>query len=115
MKLRDKGKGPVELHEDFMSLADEAEEKTSIIEKDVLLNKMMAAMEKLNSEQQQCVRMFYLHRKSYSEISGMTGFSIMQVKSHIQNGKRNLRLLINWCSSGRYRGRDGLEVNWIII
>ena len=33
-------------------------------------------------------------KKSYSEVAEITGFTIMQVKSHIQNGKRNLRLMI---------------------
>ena len=94
MKLRDKGKVPVELNEQVISVPDETEEKISLIEKDVLLNKMMIAIKKLNAEQQQCVSLFYLHKKSYSEVSEITGFTIMQVKSHIQNGKRNLKLMI---------------------
>lgn len=32
--------------------------------------------------------------KSYQEISETTGFTLLQVKSYIQNGKRNLKLLI---------------------
>ncbi|MET0394719.1 MAG: sigma-70 region 4 domain-containing protein, partial [Chitinophagaceae bacterium] len=44
--------------------------------------------------QQQCVTLFYLQKKSYAEIGEMTGFSLMQVKSYIQNGKRNLKILI---------------------
>ena len=95
MKLRDKGKIPVELNEQVISVPDETEDKISLIEKDVLLNKMMSAIKNLNTEQQQCVSLFYLEKKSYSEISEITGFTIMQVKSHIQNGKRNLRLLIS--------------------
>jgi RNA polymerase sigma-70 factor (ECF subfamily) len=31
---------------------------------------------------------------SYQQITEATGFSLMQVKSHIQNGKRNLRMLL---------------------
>jgi RNA polymerase sigma-70 factor (ECF subfamily) len=38
--------------------------------------------------------MFYLEKKSYQTISSETGYNLMQVKSHIQNGKRNLRLLL---------------------
>jgi RNA polymerase sigma-70 factor (ECF subfamily) len=33
-----------------------------------------------------------LQKKSYHEITLTTGFSMMQVKSYIQNGKRNLKL-----------------------
>jgi len=94
MKLRDKGKVPVELNDLVMSAPDETDGRISSIEKDVLLQKMMSAIKTLNIEQQQCVSLFYLHKKSYSEISAITGFTIMKVKSYIQNGKRNLRLMI---------------------
>ena len=95
MKLRDKGKVPVELNEHLICVPDESENKISLIEKDILLNKMMEAIKNLHTEQQQCVSLFYLHKKSYSEVAEITGFTIMQVKSHIQNGKRNLKLLIS--------------------
>jgi RNA polymerase sigma-70 factor (ECF subfamily) len=48
----------------------------------------------LNHEQKLCVTLFYLDKKSYTDIAAETGFTMMQVKSHIQNGKRNLRLLL---------------------
>jgi hypothetical protein len=38
--------------------------------------------------------MFYLEKKSYQTISADTGFNLMQVKSYLQNGRRNLRLLL---------------------
>lgn len=95
MKLRDKGKITAEFNEKITRVPDESEEKISLIEKDVLLNKMMAAIKQLNPEQQQCVILFYLQKKSYTEVANITGFTMMQVKSHIQNGKRNLRILIS--------------------
>ena len=49
------------------------------------------AMTCLNKEQEQCIRMMYLESKSYKEISDMTGYTLKQVKSYIQNGKRNLK------------------------
>jgi RNA polymerase sigma-70 factor (ECF subfamily) len=55
---------------------------------------MTGALKELSSEQQQCVTLFYLEKKSYQEISEETGFTMMQVKSYIQNGKRNLKILI---------------------
>jgi len=36
--------------------------------------------------------LFYLEKKSYREIASLTRFSLMQVKSNIQNGKRNIRI-----------------------
>jgi RNA polymerase sigma-70 factor (ECF subfamily) len=38
--------------------------------------------------------LFYLEKKSYQEISEQTGYNFMQVKSYIQNGKRNLRIWV---------------------
>jgi DNA-directed RNA polymerase specialized sigma24 family protein len=38
--------------------------------------------------------LFYLQKKTYQEIHAITGFSMLQVKSYIQNGKRNLKILI---------------------
>jgi RNA polymerase sigma-70 factor (ECF subfamily) len=55
---------------------------------------MEASLKELNPEQQQCVTLFYLQKKSYQEVSEETGFTLLQVKSYIQNGKRNLKLLI---------------------
>lgn len=53
---------------------------------------LKAALHELNPEQRICVEMFYLEKSSYHEIETKTGFSFSQVKSHIQNGKRNLRI-----------------------
>jgi len=49
---------------------------------------------KLGKEQNTCLTLFYLQKKSYQEVSTITGFSMLQVKSHIQNGKRNLKILV---------------------
>src|SRR6185437_8227076 len=94
MKLREKGKFTAELNEKMVSIPDEIDAKISSMEKDVLLNKMMNAMNQLNAEQKECVSLFYLQKKSYTEITEITGFTMLQVKSHIQNGKRNLKLMI---------------------
>jgi RNA polymerase sigma factor (sigma-70 family) len=50
------------------------------------------AIDTLNDGQRQCVRLFYFEQMSYEEIAASTGFSLKQVKSHLQNGKRNLKL-----------------------
>jgi RNA polymerase sigma factor (sigma-70 family) len=95
MKLRDRqGKIPVELGERHLGKEDESADRQALLENDHTIELMTEALNELNKEQQQCVTLFYLQRKSYQEISEQTGFNMMQVKSHIQNGKRNLRLLI---------------------
>src|SRR5450755_1857176 len=59
-----------------------------------LLRDLEEALKHLNAAQKTCIRMFYLEKKSYQFITAQTGFTLMQVKSYIQNGKRNLRLLL---------------------
>lgn len=53
---------------------------------------MEACLQTLNAEQQTCVRLFYLEQKCYKEVAEITGFDFNKVKSHIQNGKRNLKI-----------------------
>lgn len=50
------------------------------------------AINELKDEQKKCIDLFYLKEKSYVEISEITGFTINEVKSYIQNGKRNLKI-----------------------
>lgn len=93
MKLRDKqGKTPAEIREQ-MAIAPE-EDNSLHLEKDRQLELMSDCLNELNKEQKQCVTLFYLEKRSYQEIADRTGFSLMQVKSHIQNGKRNLKILL---------------------
>jgi RNA polymerase sigma factor (sigma-70 family) len=94
MILRDRqGKIPAELT-DRMTIQTEEKEKEEFIKQDITLELMSDSLKELNTEQQQCVTLFYLDKKSYQEISEQTGFTMMQVKSHIQNGKRNLKIMI---------------------
>jgi RNA polymerase sigma-70 factor (ECF subfamily) len=95
MKLRDKhGKVPAELTEKLLAAPDEETDWQALLRTDRALDYMEDALKELNPEQQQCVTLFYLGKKSYQEISDDTGFTMMQVKSHIQNGKRNLKIMI---------------------
>ena len=94
MQLRDKsGKNTVTINEKLL-VKEEEPDKQQLFEDEKTYELMSVALKELNPEQQQCVTLFYLNKKSYSEISQATGFTLMQVKSHIQNGKRNLRILI---------------------
>jgi RNA polymerase sigma-70 factor (ECF subfamily) len=56
--------------------------------------KIFIALEKaliaLKYNQQVCLKMFYFENKSYADINKETGFSLKEIKSNIQNGKRNL-------------------------
>lgn len=52
---------------------------------------IQTAMESLNEEQRLCVTLMYLQEKSYKDITRLTGYPMNLVKSHIQNGKRNMK------------------------
>ena len=95
MKLRNKGKFSVEINEQLLSTPDDSTEKKEFIAKDIALTQMENALEQLNAEQQLCIRLFYLNKKSYQDITEQTGFSLLQVKSNIQNGKRNLKIILD--------------------
>jgi RNA polymerase sigma-70 factor (ECF subfamily) len=94
MKLRNQnGKSSKEITESLLAEEDE-ELKEKYLEKDEILSSIEIALNELSAEQKTCVTLFYLQHKSYHEISVQTGFSLLQVKSYIQNGKRNLKLLV---------------------
>lgn len=52
------------------------------------------SLNELKDKQRICVEQFYLQSKTYFEIADNTGYSVNEVKSYIQNGKRNLKILI---------------------
>jgi len=95
MKIRDKqGKIPAVLTDKLAATPDTVTDINSLWQNDKTLELMSDSLKELNPEQQQCVTLFYLERKSYQEISEQTHYSLLQVKSFIQNGKRNLKILI---------------------
>jgi RNA polymerase sigma factor (sigma-70 family) len=49
------------------------------------------AISNLGPEQRICIDLFYLQEKSYKEVSDITGYPLNEVKSYLQNGKRNLK------------------------
>ena len=71
--------------EDFSHLED-------IFEKERQLEKLEGCVEKLNEEQKQTVRLFYLENKCYNDITAITGFNWNKVRSLVQNGRRNLKI-----------------------
>ncbi len=59
-----------------------------------LLQALPAALLRLGEGQRRCIELFYLQDHSYAEVAGLSGYSMNEVKSHIQTGKRNLRALL---------------------
>ena len=63
-------------------------------DKEAQLERLQDGISQLNEGQKICIELFYLQEKCYQEIADMTGFNLNQVKSHIQNGKRNLKIFL---------------------
>ncbi|HRF19460.1 MAG TPA: sigma-70 family RNA polymerase sigma factor, partial [Chitinophagaceae bacterium] len=95
MRLREKqGKITAEINEKLTAQPEEETDRQLLVSNDRTLAIMEEALQELNPEQRQCVTLFYLEKKSYQEVSEATGYSLLQVKSYIQNGKRNLKIMI---------------------
>ncbi len=58
------------------------------------LTALEKCMQTLSAEQQRSVELFYIREKCYKEVAELTGFSLNEVKSYIQNGKRNLKICL---------------------
>jgi RNA polymerase sigma factor (sigma-70 family) len=60
--------------------------------REVVMTALEKCMKKLPKNQRESVDLFYLKEKCYKEIADVMGFSLNEVKSYIQNGKRNLKI-----------------------
>ncbi len=92
MELRSqKGKTNVDITQRVMEndFVLHLEEESDV---EVDLRKLDKCIDELVVDQKQCVRLFFLEERCYKEISELTRLDLNKVKSHIQNGKRNLKL-----------------------
>ncbi len=94
MKLRDKNRKPVEINENLILRDETDNSQLTHLLRDQQYTHMAEALSELTTEQRNCITLFYLEKQTYQQISEKTGFNYMQVKSYIQNGKRNLRILL---------------------
>jgi RNA polymerase sigma factor (sigma-70 family) len=99
MKLRNKPKVISGQEYMFVESVEEAHPSTEsgelFADKESELVHLEASIIKLETQQRVCIELFYLQQLSYQEVADQTGFSMNQVKSYIQNGKRNLKNLMN--------------------
>ncbi len=93
MKLRDQ-RINFPLKGEYEYIAEESAGIDTYLQKEITLQMLEAGIAELNNEQKTCVTLFYLQKKSYQEITETTGYAIQQVKSNIQNGKRNLKIFM---------------------
>ena len=74
-------------NESLFTLTDIAQS----VEETEALNHCLSA---LSEEQRISIQYFFYEEKSYADIVDITGYTLMKVKSYIQNGKRNLKACI---------------------
>ncbi|MFZ9694391.1 MAG: RNA polymerase sigma factor [Chitinophagaceae bacterium] len=92
MKLRQTAQKPIAFSENLsenllvevdLSLTKHQEKSLALLEE---------ALTTLNKAQRECITLFYLEKLSYQQITERTSYSQQEVKSYIQNGKRNLKI-----------------------
>lgn len=66
-----------------------------VLEKEENFRKLEYCIGTLTVEQQEAIRLFYLEGKCYNEIVELTGQEWNQVRSFIQNGRRNLKICMD--------------------
>lgn len=64
-------------------------------DKERVLTTLEFCLEKLPDRQKESINLFFLNEKCYKEIVESTGYSLNDVKSYIQNGKRNLKICMD--------------------
>ncbi len=67
---------------------------TSIHEIENRLNQLEELLSTLKEPQKHCIESLFLRQLSYEQITQEFGYSFNEIKSHVQNGKRNLRLAL---------------------
>lgn len=79
---------------DDLNTEPEADDDTDAVLHEATLQRLEAAIDQLNEAQGRCIRYFYFERNSYQQVAARTGFDPEEVRSHLQNGRRNLKNLL---------------------
>lgn len=80
---------------------EEEENYLNGISNEQLVEQLPIYLDQLNEKQKKCIELFFLKDHSYQQISTLTGYSVNEVKSYIQNGKRNLKQAMQDKSHGK--------------
>ncbi len=79
----------------FVNLERFLHQEENTEEKERTYQTLELAISELKDKQKECIELFYLKQKSYDEIAELTGYTNNEVKSYIQNGKRNLKIALS--------------------
>lgn len=95
MRLRSqKGKKMVMIDPALMQ-SDETVHLNGVLEKEEQLKQMEYCLGQLSPQQKTVIELFYLQGKCYNEIAEQTRLEWKEVRSFIQNGRRNLKICMD--------------------
>ncbi len=77
--------------DEFVEFPFDMHQDTNVENREQKLTVLEQCLDKLPEKQKKSIDLFFLNEKCYYEISDITGYSLKEVKSYIQNGKRNLK------------------------
>ena len=82
----------LKIEQEFMESADEMH----LIDREdnAIGEALKACIERLKSEQKQCIQLFYYKKLCYQEVAEELNMDEKKVKSYLQNGKRNLKICL---------------------
>ncbi|MVZ65503.1 sigma-70 family RNA polymerase sigma factor [Sphingobacterium sp. DK4209] len=92
MALRSAKSKPEIVTNDFVEFAANLHQEENFQEREDQLSQLERCIDRLIEKQQQSIRLFFIEEKCYKEVAEITGYSMNDVKSAIQNGKRNLKI-----------------------
>lgn len=87
-------------------LIEAEDEKQEAEDRAFVLKYLKDGMEELKEEQRECIELFYIKNCSYTETAKLTGYSVNEVKSYLQNGKRNLKKYITSKNNEEQDGKN---------
>ena len=91
MKLRSQKKQGITIDVSVVQLVENVH-LNGELEKEENFKQLQYCMGQLVEQQKEVIELFYLKEKCYKEIVALTGLEINNVKSYIQNGRRNLKI-----------------------
>ena len=94
LQLRSDKKMHTESLDNVMELVEDLYHNSDNDDKEEDLAALERCKEKLPNPQKISIQLFYLEEKCYKEIADTNGYSMNELKSYIQNGKRNLKICL---------------------
>lgn len=95
MELRKKKLNTTDIQSSLHFYPDQSQASLALAnERENELKALEAAIDQLKDGQKECIQLFYLKNMSYDQVSEATKYELKKVKSYIQNGKRNLKMIL---------------------